>query len=114
MHIVCSAVAHAHAKKTPVAYRIYYENNIDLRHQYGISVAESQSSSSRNVPSGEERGETAVFPGYGYLKNKNLNSNDVFTFYEQELAQLISTRSSNSRFDFSPFSVALGRFKKCP
>ena len=66
----------------PHDYRIYYVN-IDLRHQYGISVAESQTfllakrpqrrrarrnrcfrrllirkrSSSRNVSSGEERGE---------------------------------------------------------
>ena len=34
-----------------------------LRHQYGISLAESQMSSSRNVPSCEEREETAVFAG---------------------------------------------------
>ena len=36
------------------------------RRQYGISVAESQirRSSARNVPSGEERGETDVFTGY--------------------------------------------------
>ena len=46
----------------PHDYRIYYVN-IDLRHQYGISVAESRTFSSRNVPSGEERGETAVFAG---------------------------------------------------
>ena len=45
----------------PHDYRIYYVN-IDLRHQYGISVAESQTfdSSSRNVPFREERGETGV------------------------------------------------------
>ena len=38
--------------------------NIDLRHQYGISVAEGQTSPQRDVPSGEEQGETAVFAGY--------------------------------------------------
>ena len=38
--------------------------NIDLRHQYGISVAEAQTSPQRDVPSGEEQGETAVFAGY--------------------------------------------------
>ena len=42
--------------------RIYYIN-IDLRHQYGISAAESRRSSARNVPSGVERGETDVFAG---------------------------------------------------
>ena len=36
-------------------YRIYYVN-IDLRHQYGVSVAEAQTS----LPRGKERGETAV------------------------------------------------------
>ena len=36
-------------------YRIYYVN-IDLRHQYGVSVAEAQTS----LPRGQERGETAV------------------------------------------------------
>ena len=39
-------------------YRIYYVN-IDLRHHYGVSVAEAQTS----LPSGKERGETAVFAG---------------------------------------------------
>ena len=39
-------------------YRIYYVN-IDLRHQYGVSVAEAQTS----LPSGKKRGETAVFAG---------------------------------------------------
>ena len=48
----------------------------------------------RNVPCGEERVETAVFAGYGFLKNKNLKSNDVFALYEQELAQSVSVRSS--------------------
>ena len=35
-----------------------------LRHQYGISVAKSQTFLRANVPSGEERGETDVFAGY--------------------------------------------------
>ena len=39
--------------------------NIDLRHQYGISVTESQTFLlTKHVPSGEERGETDVFAGY--------------------------------------------------
>ena len=44
-------------------YRIHYVN-IDLRHQYieFLSLIRRRSSS-RNVPSGEERGETDVFPG---------------------------------------------------
>ena len=82
-------------------------------------------SSWRNVPSGEERVETAVFAGYVFLKNKNLESNDAFALYEQELAQSVSARSSvravpvrlpgvtsNPCFDFCPFSVALKSFKK--
>ena len=36
----------------------------DFHHQYGISLAESQISSSRNVSSGEELEETAVFAGW--------------------------------------------------
>ena len=49
----------------PHDYRIYHVN-INLLHQYGIYVAKSQTfrSSSRNVPSGEERGGTTVFVGY--------------------------------------------------
>ena len=49
----------------PHDYRIYYAN-IDLRHQYGISVAvcSHRRSSARNVPSGEEREATDVFAGY--------------------------------------------------
>ena len=36
-----------------------------LRHQYGISVAESQAFLlTKHVPSGEERGEKDVFAGY--------------------------------------------------
>ena len=47
----------------PHDFRIYYVN-IDLRQLYGISVADSQTFlASRNVPSGEERGETDVFAG---------------------------------------------------
>jgi len=34
-----------------------------LRHQYGISVAESEKFLPTNVLSGEEQGETAVLPG---------------------------------------------------
>ena len=84
-------------------------------------------SSWRNVPSGEERVDTAVFAGYVFLKNKNLKSNDAFALYEQELAQSVSARSSvravpvrlpgvtsNPCFDFCPFSVALKSFKKMP
>ena len=45
-------------------YRIYYVN-IDLCHQYGISVAESQTFlRAKSVPSGEELGETHVFESY--------------------------------------------------
>ena len=33
--------------------------NSDFRHQYCISVVTAQTSLARNVPSGEERGETA-------------------------------------------------------
>ena len=49
----------------PHNYRIYYAN-IDLRHQYGIFAAETQTFLRANRPhaSGEERGETAVFAGY--------------------------------------------------
>ena len=47
----------------PHNYQIYYVN-VDIRHQYGISLADSQTfGSSRNVPSGEEGEETAVFAG---------------------------------------------------
>ena len=46
----------------PHDYRIYYVN-IDLRHQYGISVAESQTFLRAKSLSGEERGETDVFAG---------------------------------------------------
>ena len=43
-------------------YRIYYVS-IDLRHQYGIFAAETQTflRAKRSHASGEERGETAVF-----------------------------------------------------
>ena len=37
--------------------------NIDLLHQYGISLAEAQTSLLAKRPSGEEREETAVFAG---------------------------------------------------
>ena len=43
-------------------YRNYFVK-IDLRHQYGISAVSRRRSSARNVPSGEERGETDVFAG---------------------------------------------------
>ena len=46
----------------PHDYRIHYVN-IDLRHQYGISVAESQTSLRAKRSSGEEQGETDVFAG---------------------------------------------------
>ena len=48
-------------------YRIYYVN-IDLRHHYGVSVAEAQTS----LPSGKERGETAVFAGWDILRKKRV------------------------------------------
>ena len=41
---------------------IYYVN-IDLRHQYGISVAESQTFLLAKLPKREERRETAVLAG---------------------------------------------------
>ena len=41
----------------PHNYGIYYVN-IDLRHQYGIPSLRCRCSSWRNVPSGEEQGET--------------------------------------------------------
>ena len=49
----------------PHDYRIYYVN-IDLRHQYGPSAAELQTFLCGKRPQRriEERGETAVFPGY--------------------------------------------------
>ena len=47
----------------PHDYWIYYVN-IDLRHQYGISVVEAQTISWQNVRSGEEQGEMAVLAGY--------------------------------------------------
>ena len=48
----------------PHDYRIYYVN-IDLRHKYGISAVllSCRRSSARNVPSGEEQGETDAFAG---------------------------------------------------
>ena len=46
----------------PHDYRIHYVN-IHLRHQYGISVAESQTFLLAKLPSGEEQGETDVFAG---------------------------------------------------
>jgi len=47
----------------PHDYRINYVN-IDLHHQYGISVAEMQTSLLANNPSGKVEGEIAVFAGY--------------------------------------------------
>jgi len=47
----------------PHDYWIYYVN-IDLRHQYGISVAESQTFLREKCHSGEERRKTDVFAGY--------------------------------------------------
>ena len=46
-------------------YRIYYIS-IDLRHQYGIFAAETQTylRAKRPHASGEERGETAALAGY--------------------------------------------------
>ena len=61
----------------PHDYRIYYVN-IDLRHQYGISVAELQTFLLAIRPiSGDERGETSavrrlvigVLSVYGTLRN---------------------------------------------
>ena len=57
----------------PHDYRIY-DVNIDLRHQYGISVAASQTFLRAKRPSGEERGEMDVFAGYsGTLSYDHLN-----------------------------------------
>ena len=50
----------------PHDYRIYYIN-IDLRHQYGISVAELQMFLRAKCPQREEQGETVVFAGYLYI-----------------------------------------------
>ena len=47
-------------------YWIYYAN-IDLCHQHGISVTESQTFLCTERPSGEERGETDVFAGESWL-----------------------------------------------
>ena len=41
-----------------------YKINIDLHHQFGISVAESQTFLHAKRP--QERGETAVFAGYDF------------------------------------------------
>ena len=60
----------------PHDYRVYYVN-IDLRHQYGISVAESQTFLRAKRPSGEERGETHVFARY---KNQTFGDLLVTTF----------------------------------
>ena len=49
----------------PHNYGIYYVN-IDLRHQYGIPSLRCRCSSWRNVPSGEEQGETVVFVGQDF------------------------------------------------
>ena len=57
----------------PHDYRIY-DVNIDLRHQYGISIAASETFLRTKRPSGEERGETDVFAGYsGTLSYDHLN-----------------------------------------
>ena len=57
----------------PHDYRIY-DVNIDLRHQYGISVAASETFLRAKRPSGEGRGETDVFAGYsGTLSYDHLN-----------------------------------------
>ena len=50
----------------PHDYRVYYVN-IDLHHQHGISVAESQMFLHAKRPSIEERGEMDVFVGYGHI-----------------------------------------------
>ena len=50
----------------PYDYRIYYIN-IDLRHQYGISVAELQMFLRAKRPQREEQGETDVFASYLYI-----------------------------------------------
>ena len=49
----------------PHNYGIYYVN-IDLCHQYGIPSLRCRCSSWRNVPSGEEQGETVVFAGQDF------------------------------------------------
>ena len=46
----------------PHNYRIYYVN-IDLRHSMEFLPLSRRRFSERNVPSGEERGETDVFAG---------------------------------------------------
>ena len=67
----------------PHDYWIYYVN-IDLRHQYGISVLSRRRSSARNVHSGEERGETDVFAGYKahFEANFKICIDNVHTFHK--------------------------------
>ena len=54
----------------PHDYRIYYVN-IDLRHQYGISAAESQMFLLAKRPGSEERGEMDVFAGLSHAVTVN-------------------------------------------
>ena len=49
----------------PHDYKSNYDN-IDLHHQYGISVVEAQMSLLQSVPSSGEQGETTVFDGLSY------------------------------------------------
>ena len=49
----------------PRNYAIYYVN-IDLCHQYGIPSLRLRCSYWRNIPSGEEQGETVVFAGQDF------------------------------------------------
>ena len=59
----------------PHDYRMYYVN-IDLHHEYGIS-------SMRNIPSGEERGETDVFAGYVQVAYER----QFFQFFGEQIAR---------------------------
>ena len=68
----------------PMMWSTWPDSGQILRHQYGISVAELQTSSTlRNVPSGGEQGGTAVFADYSFhsfgfifeKKNGLLNKN---------------------------------------
>ena len=51
----------------------------DLRHKYGISVAESQTFLLAKRPSGEKREESAVFTGYKNRYSEIINSSLFFT-----------------------------------
>ena len=93
----------------PHDYRIYYVN-IDLRHQYGISVAESQTfdSSSRNVPFREERGETAV--------SQPTSAKEFYHLQRAKFTRgifLLRVLSNHERFYWCAVDQTRSRHRKC-